>query len=124
MQRVNIYIVLTRLSLHKHEVHGGYQAGEGGEVVPLQRFAAEKYYGEECKDNQGDSFLYYFELHQRECASVADETYAVGRYHKAVFCQSYAPRQQYHGIERSVVAYYFHGLELEMPVPCECHKYV
>lgn len=109
---------------HENEVDGRYQAQKGCEVVPLQRLAFEEEYGEEREDDERYCFLDYFELHQRECASVANETYAVGRYHKAVFGQSYAPRQQYHGIERSVVAYYFHGLELEMPVPCECHKYV
>ena len=76
-------------------------------MVPLQRFAFEKDDGEEGEDDKRYHFLDDFELHQRECAAVAREPYAVGRYLEAVFGQSYSPRQQDDGVKGCVVAYDF-----------------
>ena len=93
-------------------------------MVPLQRFAFEEDDGEEGEDDEGYNFLDDFELHQRECAAVAGEAYAVGGYLEAVFGQGYSPRQQDDGIERCVVANDFELLELEMAIPGESHEYV
>ena len=48
--------------LHEDEVDGGDEAQEGGEVVPVELFAAEEYHSEEGEDDQGDGFLQHFEL--------------------------------------------------------------
>lgn len=107
---------------HENEVDGRYQAQKGCEVVPLQRLAFEEEYGEEREDDERYCFLDYFELHQRECAAVSREAYAVCQHLAAVFGQGNAPRQQYDDIQRRVAAYYFHLLQLEVPVPCEYHE--
>ena len=73
-------------------------------MVPLQRLAFEEEDGEEREDDECYRFLDYFELHQRECAAVACETYAVCRHLAAVFGQGDAPRQQYDDIQGRVAA--------------------
>lgn len=88
------------LILHEYEVHRGYQAQEGGEVVPVERLAFEEEDGEYCKYGQGYGFLYHFELWQGEVAAVVVEAEAVGRYHEAIFGKGYAPRQQYDEYKR------------------------
>lgn len=109
---------------HEYEVNGDYEAPESGEMVPLQAFALEEQHRKDGEDDQRHRFLYDLELHQRECAAVFAETHAVCRHLEAVFGQCYAPREQYHGVERSVARKDLHLLQLEVAVPCEGHEYV
>ena len=109
-QQVRLTRRLPAASLHEDEVDGEDEAGEGGEVVPLQGFAFEEDDGEYCEDNEGDGFLNDFQLHKGEESTVALETDAVGRHLKAVFSQSYAPREENDGIEGCVRRYELHLL--------------
>lgn len=82
---------MGRSLLHEDEEDGGYEATEGGQMVPLQGLVLEKYEGE-CRENyEGDRFLYHLELGEGEVASVALEAVAVGRHHHQIFHQGYAP---------------------------------
>ena len=56
------------------------------ELLPL-----EDDVGNDAEDNQGDDFLYDFELHQRERPAVANETDAVGGHQEAVLDAGDAP---------------------------------
>ncbi len=111
-------------SLHEYEIYCGDKAAEGGEMIPLQSFAFEEYDGEQGEYHQSDGFLEHLQLHEREGPTVAGEAYAVGRHLAAVFGQSYAPREEDDGVERSVAADQLHILQFQVAIPGEGHEHV
>ena len=90
-------------------------------MVPLERLALENEQDDDGEDRERDHFLDDFELHQGERAAVAVEADAVGRYGEAVFKESDAPRKKDHADQRPAGGN-LHLLELQVPVPGECHE--
>lgn len=90
-------------------------------MVPLELLSLEEDVGYDAEHNEGDDFLYDFQLHQREGSAVFDEADAVGRHKETVLDAGDAPREEYHGVERPVGR--DAGLvELQVAVPCKRHK--
>ena len=87
----------------------------------MQALPLEQERSENREDNQGNHFLQDFELDQAERPSVSLETDAVRRNLERVLEQGNRPRKQDNGIQRPVRTD-FHFLELQMPVPGECHE--
>jgi len=57
----------------------------------MQLLPLEDDVGNDAEDNQGDDFLYDFELHQSERSSVVDEADTVGWHQEAVLDACDAP---------------------------------
>lgn len=109
--------------LHKHEIHGCYQTGEGCEVVPLQGFSFEEQVAEDDEYGECDYFLDDLELHEGERTSVFFESDAVGRDLKQILEEGYSPAEEddsdeWEGFEPAEL---FH---FEVAVPGKCHKQV
>ena len=90
-------------------------------MVPAEGFIFEEYEGEDYKDGEGDYFLYYFELHEREGATVFFGARSVGGYLQQVFEEGNAPTDQDDDDQRKVFTP-LHVFKLEVPVPGECHE--
>ena len=78
----------------EYEEDGEDEAGEGGEVVPLECLSFEEhgdYHTEHCET---DNLLNDFELHKGEWASVDVGANSVCRDLKAVFEEGYSPGEQ------------------------------
>lgn len=54
---------MGKASLHKHEIDGGDEAEEGGEVVPMQTLPPEEDARNDGKDDERHTFLYHLQLH-------------------------------------------------------------
>ena len=92
-------------------------------MVPLQALASEENGRKECEDDERDNLLHHLELHQREGASVACETYSVGGNLAGVLGQRNAPRE-YDDEPQWPRRDEFHLLQLQVAIPREGHKYV
>ena len=78
----------------EYEEDGEDEAGEGGEVVPLECLSFEEhgdYHTEHCET---DNLLNDFELHKGEWASIDVGANSVCRDLKAVFEEGYSPGEQ------------------------------
>ena len=105
----------------EYEEDGEDEAGEGGEVVPLECLSFEEhgdYHTEHCET---DNLLNDFELHKGERASVDVGANSVCRDLKAVFEEGYAPWEGDDADEGPWCGD-IHLLELQMAVPGKCHK--
>ncbi len=72
------YVIAVIFLFYKYKIYCKYQQYEGYYVVPRKCFSLETecYYCSEHDD--GDGFLYYFQLYQREWAAVDIRADAVG----------------------------------------------
>ena len=107
--------------LQENEEDGEDEAGEGGQVVPLEGLALEDEKDDDREDRQGDDFLDDLQLHQVERAAVAFEADAVGRDGEAVFEEGDAPGEEDHEDERPA-GRDFHFLQFQMTIPGEGHE--
>lgn len=105
----------------EREVNCAYEHGEGHEMVPSQVKCIKGYEAEDCEYYERDDFLHYFKLDEGIGASVVGEAYAVGRYLKAVFEQSDAPREE-DDCKEWPGGRYSGGLQFEMAVPGDGHE--
>ena len=92
-------------------------------MIPMQMLPLEENVGNDTEDNQGDDFLYDFQLHQREWSAVVDEADSVGWHQEAVLNAGNHPREANDGNQRPVRR--DAGLvEFQVSVPCKRHKNV
>ena len=90
-------------------------------MVPVQRLALEEQGRENSEDDERDDLLDDLELHQRERPAVAREADAVGRNLAGILEERDAPRQEDDG-KQGPMGGDLHLLQLQMPVPSECHE--
>jgi len=90
-------------------------------MVPMQLLPLEDQVGYHAEDNQGDDFLYDFQLHQREWTTIINKADSVGRHLAAVFEEGNCPRETNDAEERPVRRD-ASLVELQVSVPCKCHK--
>ena len=110
-------------TLLEHEIHRQYQADHRCQMIPMQLLSLEEDIGHNAEDDQGDDFLDYLELHEREGTAVAHESDAVGRHLEAVFQESYSPRKH----DDSDEGPRFRDtriLHLQVAIPGQSHKQV
>lgn len=89
-------ITIDDIAMHivlfpEYEVYCEDEAQEGCDMVPVEFFSLKQESGNDCEHGQGGGFLYHFQLHQCEGASVSCEAGSVGGYHEAVFEECDAP---------------------------------
>lgn len=92
-------------------------------MIPLDGLAFEHQGADQGEYGKRDAFLYYFELHQAEGASVDVGAYPVGRHHGGIFKEGDTPRGEYYEDERPPVIDVEFG-ELELSVPGNSHEYI
>lgn len=107
----------------KGEENRSDEAKERPEVVPAERFRAEKQQGETGEHRQRYHLLHYLQLEQAERAAIADKSDSVGRHLETILEKCYSPAYQYHHKERQCIAA-AELFELEVAVPCESHENV
>ena len=107
--------------LEKDEEDGEDDAGESGDVVPLDGLPLEENGDDEGEDRQRNDLLDDLQLHKVERAAVLVETDAVGRDQKAVFEESDAPGKEDDPDERPVAGD-LQCIEFEVPVPGKSHQ--
>ena len=90
------------LLLFEYEIYGEDEADECSKVVPMQMLPLEEDVGDDAEDNQGDDFLYDFQLHEREWSAVVDKADAVRGHLAAVFEKGYCPREENDAEQRPV----------------------
>ena len=95
----------------KDKVDRQDQEHEAYQMIHLEGFLLEEDRGKEDKYQQGNHFLYHFQLNQRKGSPVAFKTNTVGRHLQAVFKQGDTPADQDHNDEGHLVKA-FHLLEL------------
>lgn len=83
---------VTKL-LHKHEIHGCYEAEEGCKMVPMKLLALEHHACNNGEDSERDNLLNDLELHECEWSAVSNEAHLVGWHLQHVFEKRYAPRE-------------------------------
>lgn len=86
-----MYAETGHFLFHKDEIYGENQADGSGDVIPFQGFSLEENHGEGGKNNQGDDFLYDFQLDEGERASVVLKSDAVGRNLERVLEKGHGP---------------------------------
>lgn len=106
---------------HEHEIDGGDEAEESGDVIPMHALPLEEDTCNDGKDDERHAFLYHLQLHQRERTAVADEAEAVCRHLTAVFEESYRPAEGDDTYQGPVAAR-ARLLQLEMSVPGKGHE--
>ena len=90
-------------------------------MIPMKLLPLEKNVGDDAEHNEGDDFLYDFQLHKRERSAVFDKANPVGRHLAALFEEGNCPREGNDAEERPVRR--DAGLvELQVSVPCKRHK--
>jgi hypothetical protein len=125
MSNTKLYInkhSYSPLSLQKNEEHRSDEAGEGYEVVPLQRFASEADNGEHREDSDGDNLLDDLELHECEGTAIAHEADTVGGHLTGILEESQTPADENDNVKWGVVRDELHLLQLQVTVPSECHE--
>lgn len=90
-------------------------------MVPMQLLPLEDQVGYHAEDNQGDDFLYDFQLHQREWTTIINKADSVGRHQETVLYAGNHPREGNHGYQ-GPVRRDASLVELQVSVPCKCHK--
>ena len=109
------------LSFHKGEEDGKDDEAEGYEVVPADGLAFEDGGHDDGEHHQRDALLYDLELHEGERTAGDLGADAVGRYHKGIFEEGHAPREDNDAYQRPVLDK-VHLLEFEIAVPGKRHK--
>lgn len=105
----------------EYEIYGEDDAHERGEMIPAECFGFEYEKGEYREYHQRYDFLYYFQLDERERASVIRETYAVGGHLETIFEECDAPAYQYGQNQRTRIGSLY-GVEFQMAVPRYGHE--
>jgi hypothetical protein len=90
-------------------------------MVPLELLSLEEDVGYDAEHNEGDDFLYDFQLHKRERSAVFDKANPVGRHLTAVFEESDCPREG-NDAEEWPVRRDAGLVELQVSVPRKRHK--
>jgi len=116
-----IIILVLIILFHEYEVHGGYQADEGCEVIPVQALSLEEDVGDDGEDDERHALLYHLQLYQGEGTAVIHKTDAIGWHLTAIFEKGNGPTEGDHPDERPVAAY-ASLLEFEMSVPSDGHE--
>ena len=78
---------------HKHEIDGGDETDECGEVIPVQALSLEEDVGDDGEDDERYALLYHLELNQGEGTAVVYEPDAVGGYLAAIFEEGDSPTE-------------------------------
>ena len=92
-------------------------------MIPLESLALEHHCDDDGEYGEGDDLLDNLQLHDIEWHSVAVEAEPVGRDLGAILEEGHSPGQQ-DDHNQGPACRYLHFLELQMPVPGECHKNV
>ena len=106
---------------HKHEIDGGDETDECGEVIPVQALSLEEDVGDDGEDDERHALLNHLELNQVEGTAIIDESNSVGRYLTAVFEEGDGPTECDDSDEGPVAAY-ARLLQFQMSVPCQRHE--
>ena len=92
-------------------------------MVPSKVCVLEENHREEDEDYERDNLLHDFQLDEREGASVAVKSDAVGGNLQAIFNEGDAPGEDYDGNQRPVRTD-AGRLEFQVAIPGEGHEYV
>ena len=120
-ERVPGVVVQAGGLLQEGEEDGEDDAGEGGDVIPVDGLTLEDERDDDGEDRQGNDFLDDLELDEAERTAVEGVADTVGRDGEAVLEECYAPGEQDDQYERPARGY-LHFIQFEVPVPCERHE--
>lgn len=90
-------------------------------MVPVELLSLEQYVGNDTEHSERNDFLYHFELHQIEWATISHISYPIGRNHKTILETGYAPREEYHNKEWPIGGHTCF-VEFQVAVPCKRHE--
>ena len=94
---------------------------ERHQIIPAEGLGLKQEQSQQCEDYQRDALLNNLQLKQREWASIAQKTDAVGGDGQAVLKEGYAPREGDDGNQGPALAN-ARFAQLEVAVPSYCHE--